>query len=156
MAKKNRTGRELLTGIGIGNFNATMIIQYLFVAPATTDPRSSPIIIMVEHIQRLLNVMGAGIPISGYLDTPTAAALNDVVGPGWERVSWGENIGGLLDAYESGYSAGDSGRGGMAVSLAPAPQAMSGPLDFLPDVPGGFLTYAAGAYLAYRYFAKRH
>jgi hypothetical protein len=152
MAKKNRTGRELLTGIGIGNFNATMIIQYLFVAPATTDPRSSPIIIMVEHIQRLLNVMGAGIPISGYLDTPTAKALDDVLGQGWERVSWGENIGGLLDAYESGYSAEPP----ETLAPMPAPQAMSGPLDFLPDVPGGLLTYAVGGYLAYRYFAKRH
>lgn len=152
MAKINRTGRELLKGIGIGDFNATMIIQYLFVAPATTDPRSSPIIIMVEHIQRTLNEMGAGIPISGYLDTPTARALYDVVGPNWEKISWGQVIGVVLDGYEAGYSAAPA----EALVPAPAPMAVGGPLDFLPDVPGGLLTYALGGYLAYRYFAKRH
>lgn len=155
MAKPNRTGRDLLKGIGIGDFNATMIIQYLFVAPATTDPRSSPIIIMVEHIQRTLNEMGAGIPISGYLDTPTAGALYNVVGPNWQKISWGQNIGAVLDGYEAGFSAAP------VEAMVPAPDpvppmAVGGPLDFLPDVPGGLLTYAIGGYLAYRYLAKRH
>lgn len=154
MAKKNRMSRELLKGIGIGDFNATMIIQYMFVAPATTDPRSSPIILMVNHIQRTLNEMGAGIPVSGYLDRPTAAALERVVGPDWERISWGQNIGAILDGKEAGFSAAPTSQ--LALSGGPAMQeAVGGPLDFLPDVPGGLLTYAVGGYLLWRHFAKR-
>ena len=149
MAKRNRNARELLKGIGVGDFNATMIIQYMFVAPATTDPRSSPIIIMVQHIQRALNAMGAGIPVSGYLDKPTAAALYRVVGPNWERISWAQNITAIIDGADVDFSAAPE------LPLEPMPQAIGGPLDFLPDVPGGIFTYAAGAYLLWRHFARK-
>ena len=56
-----RTGRNLLSSIGIGQFNITMIIPYLFIAPATcpTDPRSAQTLMMVSHIQAVLNQLGA-------------------------------------------------------------------------------------------------
>ena len=40
---KTRTARELLKGIGIGDFNATMLLQNIFFAPATTSPTSSTV-----------------------------------------------------------------------------------------------------------------
>ncbi len=44
----------------------------------------------------------------------------------------------------------------MVAPLAPVtPVAVGGPLDFLPDVPGGIVTYAIGAYFLYRHLKNR-
>lgn len=149
---RTRTARDLLKAIGIGDFNATMVIQYVFVAPATTDPRSAPIILMVTHLQQALNRMGANVPISGYLDTPTAAALYQVVGPNWERLSWADNISAVVDGMSVGFSAAPP----LPIpDLPPTPPAAVGAFDFLPDVPGGLLTYLIAGGIAYHYLAKR-
>jgi hypothetical protein len=149
-----RNIRELLKAIGVGNVNASGIIQYAWMAPATTDPRSGPIIIMVQGIQQMLQAMGAEIRVSGYLDTPTAAALERIVGPQWEQISWAANIGAILAARKAGMSAAPT------PAAAPAPQVISaqppmGLFDFLPEVPGGLLTYAVGAVIAWHYLHKR-
>jgi len=151
---RTRTARDLLKGIGIGDFNATMIIQYVFVAPATTDPRSAPIILMVRHLQQALNNIGANVPISGYLDTPTAQALYQVVGPNWERLSWADNIAAVIDAASVGFSAAPPQPAPVAMN-PPTPAVAVGAFDFLPDVPGGLLTYLIGGAVAYHYLAKR-
>jgi hypothetical protein len=129
-----------------------MVIQYVFVAPSTTDPRSAPIILMVKHLQQALGNMGANVPISGYLDTPTAQALDQVVGPDWQQLSWADNIRAVVDGRSVGFSAAPPA----AVALPPptSPAAV-GAFDFLPDVPGGFLTYLIGGLVAYHYLAKR-
>lgn len=146
--------RGLLKAIGIGDYNATMIIQYAFVAPATTDPRSSPIIIMVRHLQGALNDMGASVPVSGYLDQPTAAALARVVGPNWERLSWADNIRAVVAGRGVGFSASAPAQFTPALTVsAPAP-APVGMFD-LPDVPGGAVTYAAAAVLAWHLFFRK-
>jgi len=149
--------RELLTGIGIGQFNATMVIQYMLISPATTDPKSAQIILLVQHIQRALYELGAtSVALSGRLDTQTAAALEDVVGPNWERMPWSASVAAILTARKQG-------RRLQPILLANEPYtpgqptAVGGPLDFLPDVPGGFVTYGVAAYLLYRHFSrKRH
>lgn len=143
--------RELLTGIGIGNYNATMMIPYTFIAPATTDPKSAQMILMVQAIQKALFDLGAhDVPLSGRLDVPTANALASVVGPDWERTTWGGNIAKILAFRRAG------GRLKGAVSDAvSAPVAIGGPLDFLPDVPGGLLTYAVVGYFVYRHFTRK-
>jgi hypothetical protein len=150
MSKPSKNARELLTQIGIGHFNATMIMPYMFIAPATTDPKSAQTILMVQAIQRALFGLGAhDVPQSGRLDAPTARALAQVVGPNWERTTWAGNISAVLAARESG------------LSIAPPepepgmPVAVGGPLDFLPDVPGGLITYAVGAYFLYRHFTRK-
>ncbi len=152
MAKPERNVRELLKAIGIGDFNATMIIQYMFVAPATTDPRSAPIIHLVQAMQQALLSMGADLQVSGYLDTPTATALYQVVGPNWERISWADNIRAIVDARRVGFSAAPPVA---SVAIPVAAPSMGGVFDFLPDVPGGFLTYLIGAGIAYHYLRKR-
>jgi hypothetical protein len=152
MAKPQRTARELLTGIGVSNFNATMVIPYLFTTPAATDPKSPQVIMMVQHLQRILNRMGADIAETGYVDVATAAVLERVVGPSWQTISWSQNIGSVLDGQRVGFSA-----------AAPAPlsggpivyESLGGPLDFLPDVPGGLLTYAIGGYFLWKHLSKK-
>lgn len=155
MSATSKTLRELLTGIGVGHFNATMVIPYMMISPATTDPKASQVSLLVQHLQRALYNLGAtDVPDSGTLDAPTAAALNQVVGPNWERMPWSASVSAVVAAQE--------GRGyiqPMTVAIAPVaapgePVATGGPLDFLPDVPGGLVTYAVAGYLLYRHFSR--
>lgn len=144
--------RTLLQRLGISNFNATAMIPVLLIAPAITDPKSPQIMMLVIALQNALNARGAGVPPSGYLDVQTAQALERVVGPQWEIRPWFQTVEAVLAR----------GRG---VDMTPvhvvdhedgAPMAVGSILDALPSVPGGMLTYAAGAgLLLYHLFAKR-
>ncbi len=147
--------RELLTKIGIGQFNATMIIQYMFIAPATTDPKSPSVVLLVRHVQRALNRLGAGLRETGYLDVATANVMEQVVGPGWESRSWGDNISALVNAI-----------GGRKVlhtaELEDLPESPDGRRNlgiwdppFLPAVPGGVVTYALAALVGLHYLKQR-
>jgi hypothetical protein len=149
--QKERTGRQMLTDLGIGQFNATMIIPYLWIAPAATDPKASQVILLVEKLQRQLAMMGAPVRMNGYIDLPTAAALSKVVGSRWETMPWASSISAVLSAKNAGLSIDD-----------PEPDLFvpSGVGDIpgipgLPDVPGGIVTYGIAAYLLYRHFKKR-
>lgn len=146
------TSRDLLNAIGMGQHNATQAIPYLMIAPSVTDPKTPMVINMVRMVQQQLYQMGwTDVADSGYLDAPTAAALLEVVGPNWERMSWAQNIQAMLGAR-------DRGMRPTAAAAAPVdamPVAVSGPLDFLPDVPGGLITYGVVAFLLYRHFTKR-
>lgn len=147
------TSRELLTAIGIGQWNATGTIPYLMIAPATTDPKAPQVMELVRHLQQVLFRMGASdVASTGYLDPSTARALRMVAGPNWERMTWGANIQAVLAAARSGQrlTAGS----GPADTSGGGAVAVGGPLDFLPDVPGGILTYGVVGYLIYRHFAK--
>jgi hypothetical protein len=145
-----QTSRDLLSAIGMGQHNATQAIPYLMIAPATTDPKTPMVINMVRHLQQLLYQMGAtDVANTGYLDAPTGAALLQIVGPNWERMTWGANIQALLGARDRGMNLSPP------PVAVPMPVAVSDPLDFLPDVPGGIVTYGLAAYLLYRHFTKR-
>lgn len=142
-----RTARELALAIGIGGFNATLMPPFMPLSPATTDPKSPTVILIVRHLQKVLFELGAtDVQNTGYIDTATYYALEQLLGPSWMRMSWAENIGAVVDAMRTG------------TQLSPAehpvtdgvPVATSGTLDFLPEVPGGMFTYAIGAYLLYR------
>ena len=65
-------------------------------------------------------------------------------------MSWAANISSVVSAKESGVTISPSTM--MAAPDDGVPIAVSGALDFLPDVPGGLLTYALGGYLLYRHF----
>lgn len=135
--------RGLLTSLGVGNFNATMIIPYMMIAPATTDPKSSQVVVLVQHVQRALRELGASdVMITGRLDRPTAVALQRVSGPDWERMSWAANVQAILGAKQAGMWIG---RGSEGDASAPP---MQGVADSLPAIPGGLITYAVGTAVA--------
>lgn len=145
--------RTLVQRLGISHFNATSMIPALLITPAITDPKSPQIMMLVLAIQKALNARGAAVPPSGYLDVQTAQALERVVGSQWEIRPWFRTVEAVLAR-------------GPAVDMTPthvmdaddagAPTAVGGILDALPAVPGGMLTYAAGAgLLLYHLFAKR-
>lgn len=147
------TSRDLLTALGIGH-NATLIIPYLMISPATTDPKASQIILLVRALQRMLFSMGASdVANTGYLDQPTADALASVVGENWERMTWGANLSAVVAAQQSGMSF--KGRQSRPPLPSGSPVAVGGPLDFLPDVPGGLVTYGILAFVLYRHFTKK-
>ncbi len=146
--------RELLARIGIGQFTATMIIQSMFMAPATTDPKSPPIIMLVTHIQRAINKMGWPLRISGYLDVQTANALTEIVGQGWESRSWGDNVSAIVNTTVR-YKMDAPSRSEMPkVSSMRADLGFYDP-PFLPSIPGGIVTYAALGAVAYHFWTKR-
>ncbi len=150
-----RSSRDLLEGIGVGHFNATMIIPYLMISPATTDPKAVQIIVMVRQLQKTLWAMGAtDVADSGHLDAATAAALERLCGPDWMRMTWGDNLTAVINARTVGMKLTPQGAtDGLAVGQPVA----TGDAVFgiLPDIPGGAVTYAAAGYLLYRYFSKR-
>lgn len=145
--------RGLLNQLGVGHHNATMMIQDMFIAPATSDPKSPQIILIVCRIQKVLRDMGATVPVSGQIDQQTSFYLETLLGHGYLNLPWMQVVSGVLDAKDGG------------VSLAtpqPVPsqsgQAMSGVFDtpsFLPTVPGGLVTYGVVGYFLYRHFMKK-
>lgn len=146
------TSRSLLEAIGVGQFNATQIIPYMMIAPATTDPKAPQIVLLVRAIQKAIYALGANyVPDSGRLDAPTARALLEVTGPNWERMAWADNVQAIVDAKKANRRLSS-----MTDGAAPGrPVAVGGPLDFLPDVPGGLFTYAIAGFFIYRHLAKR-
>lgn len=147
------TGRTLLTRIGIGQFNATMVIPYLGFAPATTDPKSPQVIIMVQHVQKMLNQMGAALSTSGHLDIPTARTLSLVVGERWETMPWSATLSAIISAKDNGVMLPTADE--TEILIPPAATGDIPGVPFLPDVPGGILTYGVAAYLLYRYLKKK-
>lgn len=140
--------RALLAELGVGDFNATMSIPYMFLAPRTTDPAAVQLIVVLKQMQYALASMGAvGIVPSGVLDEQTGAAIAQICGPEWLSMPYYEIVRCVVNAERDGYQ--------FVQPVDAAPLPMSGVFDFLPDVPGGMLTYAVGGYLLYRYLKKR-
>jgi len=150
--KQQRTSRELALAIGIGGFNATSVVQTMMRSPATTDPKMAAVILLVRHLQKALFELGAtDVANTGYIDTATYHALEQLLGPSWMRMSWAETVGAVVDAKAT--------KTQLSPAMHPAddgvPVATSGVLDALPAVPGGMFTYAIGAYLLYRAMRKK-
>jgi hypothetical protein len=140
--KGDNDARALLLALGMGHYNATIAIQYMFLAPSATDPAMPSIILMTEHLQAGLRAAGANVAITGQIDEPTARALIMLVGPEWNHVSWFALFQAVVQAKRTR-------------TLARRGQ----PLGFidLPDVPGGNLAWAAaGAVAIYFLLRKKH
>src|SRR5262249_19681603 len=138
-----------------GQFNATMVIPYMMIAPATTDPKASQVILLVQHVQRALYALGAtSVPVSGRLDTQTASALEQLMGAGWEGQPWSTGVQAGVSARENGVQLQPMYLASETPDPRGQPVPVGGPLDFLPDVPGGLVTYGVVGYLLYRHFRR--
>lgn len=146
----SQDGRALVGALGIGEFNATMVIPYLFKTPATTDPDMPPVYLLVKGIQRGLRSMGATtVPEDGRMGAETAVELRKLTGPNWPGMTWY-----LL--YETVIRAMATGRSLAPVAEPPTDMVSLGALPALPDVPGGMVTWALGAgALWWFFFHKR-
>lgn len=147
-----KTARDMLTALGVGRFNATMMIETMFMAPATTEAASPPVMLMVGRIQDILNELGASPPLvrNGLIDQPTAFYLVQIAGPDFLHLSWYEVIREVIKAKAANRQLKAQGK----YQLPLPPKPAMGAFD-LPDVPGGIFTYAIGGYLIYRALKKR-
>jgi hypothetical protein len=135
--------RELLLGLGMGNYNATIAIQYMFIAPAATDPAMPSIILMTKHLQQGLRAAGAtDVAVTGQIDDATARALIQLVGPSWNGMTWYSLFSSVLVAKRQRLLEDRSSQ--LELGLIPD----------LPEVPGGMFTIAAAA-VAVWYFLIR-
>jgi hypothetical protein len=131
--------RQILKRLGMGDFNATMVMQFMFVAPAATDPAMPPVVLMTRHLQQGLVASGADCGITGIIDDQTAKCLEALVGPKWHQMSWYHLMNAVIRAKQR--------------RSFTSPQSVLPPLGAMPDlpsIPGGLLTVAlvaAGAYL---------
>ena len=133
--------RTILLSMGVGNYNATIMIQYMFLSPSTTDPAMPSIILMTKHLQAGLRAAGARVPLDGQIDAPTAKALITLVGPEWNHVSWYA----LFDATLAAKRTRSLERRSQEMSLGMVPD--------LPDIPP-VVSWAAIAAAAYLYLRK--
>src|SRR4029077_9378857 len=123
--------RALLLELGCGDFNATMSIPYMFIAPRTTDPAAVQLIVVIKQIQYALASMGAvNILPSGVLDQETGQAIAQICGPEWLSMPYYEIVRCVVNAERDQYQFVQPADAGQ-----PAP--MNGVFDFLPSVPGG-------------------
>ena len=145
------SARNLLLKLGVGNYNATMMIPYLFTSPMTTDPKSPQIMLMVKHMQKVLNQLGAKLILTSYLDRPTAAALTGLFGTDqWSSWAWSDVIAGVVQAKATGAKLTE------VAPITTYPIAATGDMPLgLPDVPGGIVTYAAAGAALWYFLKKR-
>lgn len=143
--KGENDARRLLLGLGVGNFNATIMIQYMFLAPSTTDPAMASVILMTKHVQLGLRAAGASdVAVTGQIDLATATALRKLLGPEWNHVTWYSIFRAVTEAKARR-------------SLLERENTLElGFVPELPDLPGGTLTWAAAAVAAYLLLRKKH
>lgn len=145
--------RAALNEIGVGDFNATLVIPIMFMGPAQTDPGMTQVQVLLKAMQTTMQRMGADhLVATGRLDRATASCLQAIVGHDWLERPWFEIVDGLIVAKRAGQrfrrTYGD------VDGSAPVELSGLGLLPNLPDVPGGIVTVAIGAFLLYRHFKK--
>lgn len=103
MSAADNNVRHQLLELGIGDFNATLIVPTMFYGPAQSDPGLTPVKVLVRALQRTMREMGATwVLSSGELDAPSATCLKAVAGPTWGEMPWYELTQRLLDAKKAG------------------------------------------------------
>jgi hypothetical protein len=155
MPRTEKTVRNLLLGIGVGSYQATMVAPNMWQSPAGSDPKSPHVATVVSRLQDRLSDIGYPIDKTGVIDQPTAAALQDVVGDGWMNMPWTANIAAVAARANMGtpaYAQADQMRASSQVTnTVLSDDELSVNLDLsLPSV----ITYGIGAYLLYRLFSK--
>jgi hypothetical protein len=149
--RKDNNARQLLLGMGMGQYNATIAIQYMFIAPAATDPAMPSIILMTKHLQLGLRAAGArDVAVSGQIDDPTAKALIQLVGPDWNQVVWYELFRATTEAKKRRTLEHRASE--MELGLVPD---IAESFGILPAVPGGMFTWAAAAVAAWYFLIHK-
>lgn len=139
MRAQENNARQLLLRLGMGQYNATMAVPYMFIAPAATDPAMPQVVLMTKHLQQGLRAAGADCPVTGEIDDATARCLHRLLGDRWNQKSWFE----LYDAVL---------RAKRARTLATLPPMDLGAVPDLPEIPTSVLMIGVvvGAYYLLR------
>lgn len=138
--------RSMLSAAGVGDFNATMSIPYMYFLPRSCDPNVQGVMQLVEGLQNLLNAKGAHLTVNGWMGAETAAAVRRFGGATWRDKTW-------LQLY------GDVMRGRVARGQTQVPAAQSQPVaastmgGLVDDLTMSPLAWLAGGAAAY-YFLR--
>jgi hypothetical protein len=148
--------RRILLDLGIGDFNATMVLPYMFMGPAQTDPAMAQVKLITKAMQRYMIGMGATwLTPTGIINDDTAHCLHALVGPHWNQTTWQELAKSLIIAKGNGKRLHKRYNATNPVDLSGlSGHASTGFIPDLPSVPGGIVTYAVVGYLLYRHFKK--
>jgi len=145
-AGNENNARQLLLGLGMGNYNATIAIQYMFLSPAATDPAMPSIILMTKHLQQGLRAAGASdVAVTGQLNDVTARHLIKLVGPDWNNVTWYMLFSSVLTAKRQRSLEEQASSVDLGLGLVPG----------LPEIPGGIFTLAAAAAAAWYFLVYK-
>ncbi len=149
-SNQGNSARSILLALGMGDFNATMVIQYLFLAPAQTDPQMAQIIMLTTHLQEAMVAMGAPVRVTGSIDGAWAPYFDRVCGRHWQDLPWAEIARMVIAAKARGQRIDPQG-----ATITIQRGALDGVLDSLPTIPGGIFTYAVGGYLLWRHMKRK-
>ena len=116
--------RQQLLLLGMSETAITMSMPQMWFAPATTDPYSPAVVMIVEAIQYHL-----GLQQTGYIDAPTKRALSLCCGASWANRPWSIVVGQVLANRK---------RAG-AETMYEYQRPMAGPLDSFVDWAKGLL-----------------
>lgn len=143
--------REMLLAAGIGEFNATLSIPYMYFMPRTCDPYTQGVMQIIEGLQNLLRARGHKVPLDGWLGPDTAGALQLYAGAGWADKTW-------MQIY------GDVMRGQRAPGFERKPAAALaeytereglGSITTIADIVTSPLAWIAGGALAYHLLGRK-
>ncbi|MBT8452993.1 MAG: hypothetical protein KJO40_13575 [Deltaproteobacteria bacterium] len=148
--------REMLLTAGVGQFNVTMSIPYMFELPRTSDPYAQGIMQIVQGLQQLLNRRGARLDVDGGLGARTVKALRTFAGPKWYDKTWTQLYADVI-AGKKWTHFERMGRGGgyvqpMADYDYTRPDPLSGLVGDLMASPLPWI--GVGALVWYKYFRK--
>lgn len=100
-ARRHSNLREMLLAAGIGNFNATMSIPYMYFMPRTCDPYAQGVMQLVQAIQNVLRARGdTQIEVTGWLDAATQRAIARYAGPSWGDKTWMQLLADVMYAHK--------------------------------------------------------
>ena len=149
MQSQHNTRAQLLD-LGIGDFNATLVIPQMMIAPAQGDPDMTQVKVLTKAFQKTMQQMGATwILATGYIDQETAYCLQAIAGQHWNELPWFDLVHRLLAARDGGhrFARKQGVTGARAIELSGLPD--------VSGIPGGYVTIGLGAFLAYRYLTKK-
>ena len=140
---KQETIREMLLAAGVGEFNATLSIPYMFFLPRTCDPYAQGVMQIVQGLQNLCNQRGAQLAIDGWMGQDTQRAVARYAGKNWRDKTWVQLYGDVLN-----------GRARAAGARAPAPRevAESGLGGIVSDITTSPLAWIAAGAAVFHFF----
>ncbi len=139
--------REMLIAAGVGQFNVTMSLPYVWFMPRTCDPYAQGIMQLVQALQNVINARGGNLEISGWLDGPTQRELARYAGPSWGDKTWVQLLGDVMNAPERKAPA--------ATAALPSDLPSSAVGDLVGDVLYSPVALAATGALVYLMLRKR-
>lgn len=80
--------RDLLLRAGVGQYNATMALPYVWFTPTTCDPYAQGVMLLVQGLQNILNSKGAKLEVDGGLGVDTALWIRRYSGSNWRNKTW--------------------------------------------------------------------